>query len=180
MDRPSPEIVDCPHCGARNFAIDDDCAACRRGLTVFIGPRAQVRRVGLGSVMMGVAVVAVCLAPVRVAPGLCILLACILLPATTRAILHVEGRKAEGRPMIVREKIGAFLNSTAITLVILLAASTAFVATCVPTGYLHPRDLRHEPGRAGHHRRLHRRRGRRTLRHLPAGPATLASQGLTP
>jgi hypothetical protein len=89
----------------------------------------------LGSVMMGVAVVAVCLAPVRVTPGLCILLACILLPATTRAILHIEGRKAEGRPMIVREKTGAFLNSTGITLVILLAASAAFVATCAPTGF---------------------------------------------
>jgi hypothetical protein len=137
MDRPSPEIVDCPHCGARNLAIDDDCAAGGRGLTLYIGPWAKVRRVGLGSVMMGVAVVAVCLAPVRVTPGLCILLACILLPATTRAILHIEGRK-QGR------------------------------------------GAAHEPGRDGPHRRLYRRRGRRTIRHLPAGPATLASQGLTP
>ena len=97
MDRPSPEIVDCPHCGA-GTSRSTTLAACGRVLTVYIGPRPMVRRVGLGSVMMGVAVVAVCLAPVRVAPGFCILLACILIPATTRAILHIEGRKAEGRP----------------------------------------------------------------------------------
>jgi hypothetical protein len=47
-------------------------------------------------------------------------------------LLYIEGRKAEGWPLVVREKIGAFVNSTAITLAILLAASTAFVVTCAP------------------------------------------------
>jgi hypothetical protein len=135
MDRPSPGIVNCPHCGVRNFAIDDDCAACGRGLTVFIGPKPKFRRVSYGSAMVIIAVVAVCLAPIRVAPGFCILLAVILIPATARAILHIEGRKADGRPMIAREKIDAYVQSTTITLAILLAASTAFVATCFPTGY---------------------------------------------
>jgi hypothetical protein len=135
MDRPSPEIVNCPHCGVRNFAIDDDCAACGRGLTLFIGPRPKVRRVSYGSVMVVIAVVAVCLAPIRVAPGFCILFACILIPATARAILHIEGRKAEGRPMIAPEKVEAYVYSTTITVAILLVASTAFVATCVPAGF---------------------------------------------
>ena len=82
-----------------------------------------------------IAVGAVFRAPVRVAPGFRILFACILIPATTRAVLHIESRKAEGRPMIVQEKIGAYISSTAITFAILLVASSAFVATCAPTGY---------------------------------------------
>jgi uncharacterized OB-fold protein len=134
MDRPSLLIVNCPHCGARNFAIDTDCAECGRGLTIYFGPKPKVRRVSYGSVMMVIAAVAVCLAPVRAAPGLCILLAAILMPATARAVLHIEGRKADGRPMMVREKFEAYASSTAITTAILLVATGAFVATCAPTG----------------------------------------------
>jgi hypothetical protein len=146
MDRPSPEIVSCSYCGARNFGIDDHCSACGRRFSLLSGPRAKVRRVGYdprakvrrvsyGSAMAVIAVVAICLAPIRDAPGLCILLAIVLVPATARAILHIEGRKAEGRPMIVYEKVGAYVYSATITIVILAAASTAFVATCFPTGY---------------------------------------------
>jgi hypothetical protein len=181
MDRPSPLIVNCPHCGARNFAIDTDCAECGRRLTIYIGPKPKVRRVSYGSVMMVIAAVAVCLAPVRAAPGLCILLAALLMPATARSVLHIEGRKADGRPMNVREKFEAYASSTAITTAILLVATGAFVATCAPTGCASSgasKGPRNEPLR--HPRRLYGRRGLRALRHLPTGPATLASQGLTP
>lgn len=133
MDRPSPEIVDCPHCGAQNFAIDDVCMSCGRKFTIVIGPIPRVRRVSLGSLMMIIGVIAICLAPVRSAPGISILLAMILVPATTRAVLNIERRKLEGRPMITEEKITAYFDSTVICFGILLAASAAFVVTCVPT-----------------------------------------------
>lgn len=135
MDQPQPELVDCPHCGASNFTIYQVCVACKRSLTVVIGPKPRVRQLSLGSVMMIVAVAAICLAPVRVAPGISVVLSLILVPATTRAILHIEGRKADRRPMIVYEKIHAYLGSVAVMVAILLASSAAFVATCTPTGY---------------------------------------------
>ncbi|MEJ7637325.1 MAG: hypothetical protein WKF75_04865 [Singulisphaera sp.] len=179
MDRPSPEIVDCPHCGARNFAIDDDCVRCRRGLTLFIGPWAKVRRVGLGSVMLVIAVVAICLAPVRVA-GVLHPLRMHPPPGHRACDPPHRGSQGRGRPMIVREKIGAFIISTVITFAILVLASTAFVATCRADGrcILGTSNMnRPEPGIivgciAG--------RGPRTPRHLPPGPAPLASEGLTP
>lgn len=135
MNQPAPELVNCAHCGASNFAVYKDCVACKRNLTVVIEPKPRIRQLSLGSVMMIVAVVAVCLAPIRVAPGLSALLALVLVPAATRAVLHVEGRKADGRPMIVYEKIHAYLGSVGVMVATLLAASAAFVATCVPTGY---------------------------------------------
>jgi len=136
MDQPSPAIVNCPHCGVANFAIDTDCVECGKGLTIYIGPKPKFRRVTYGSAMMVIATVAVCLAPVRDAPGLSVVFALILIPATTRAILHIEGRKADGRPMIITDKVLAYVNSTAIMIAILVVASVAFVVTCAPTGFI--------------------------------------------
>lgn len=136
MDRPSPEIVDCPACGARNFAIDDACARCGATLCVYIGPPPKIRHVSLGSVMIVVGVVAICLAPVRVAPGISLILALILVPGVTRAILHIEGRKVEGRPMDGDEKFTTYLASVSIAVVLLVASSAAFFATCVPVGFV--------------------------------------------
>jgi hypothetical protein len=135
MDTAPSELVLCPHCGASNFAVYEACVACKRSLTVVIGPKPRVRQLSLGSVMMIVAVAAVCLAPIRIWPGISAILALILIPATTRAILHVEGRRADGRPMITHEKVHAYVNSVAVVAMTLLAASAAFVATCFPTGY---------------------------------------------
>lgn len=136
MNRPSPELVGCPHCGARNFAIDDSCAACGRSLTVVIGPRPKVRRVNLSTIMILIVVVAVCLAPVRSTPGLSIVLLVILVPPSVRGILMVEERKADGRPMVLQQKIDAFASSCMITTLILLTASVAFFATCLPCGMM--------------------------------------------
>ncbi len=134
MDRPSPELVNCPHCGAKNPAIDQACAECGKALTVVIGPRPKVRRIPLSAVMIVIAVVAVCLAPVRVAPGISALLAVFLLPACARAIVAIEGRKADGRPMAVEERINVWINSFLITIALIFAASAAFVVTCFPVG----------------------------------------------
>ncbi len=43
MDRPSPELVNCPHCGAINPVIEDACGSCGQPLAIFIGPRPKVR-----------------------------------------------------------------------------------------------------------------------------------------
>lgn len=135
MDRPSPELVGCPLCGARNFAIDEVCDSCGRPLAVVIGPRPRVRRVNLATVMVLIALVAVCLAPIRVAPAASILLMAILIPTTVRVLLAIEERKADGRPMSFPQTFDAAFASCGITILILLAATIAFVVTCVPTGF---------------------------------------------
>jgi hypothetical protein len=134
MDRPSPELVNCPHCGAKNPAIDEACAECGKALTVAIGPRPKVRRIPLWAVMIVIAVVAVCLAPVRVAPGISVVLAVFLLPACVRTIAVIEGRKADGRPMLARETMDVIINSCLITVALVFASSAAFVVTCFPVG----------------------------------------------
>lgn len=132
MDRPSPEIVNCPSCGARNFAIDETCSSCAGPLTVFIGPRPKVRHVSLATIMIIVAVVAVCLTPIRIAPGLSLVLALILVPTTFRGILMVAERRADGRHVGFEQKVEVFSSSCIVTFVILSAAMIAFFATCAP------------------------------------------------
>ncbi len=136
MDRPSPELLHCPHCHARNFAIDTTCFVCKGPLAVFIGPRPKVRHVNLGSIMIGIAVVAVCLAPIQGSPMISVVLMLFLVPATVRAILIVESRKADGRPTKTLEKINIFVESVVIASLTFIAAGIAFVATCVPVGGL--------------------------------------------
>lgn len=143
MDRPSPEIVTCPSCDARNFAIDDTCAECGQPLLIVILPRPKVRRVRIGSVMIVVAVVAVCLAPARIAPGASILLALFLVPATIRGLLVLEGRRLDGRRSSGDETAQVFVASFFICAAIICSAGFAFCVTCFPIGMatfnLHPR-----------------------------------------
>lgn len=134
MDAPPPELVDCPACGVGNPAIDDLCAACGKSLAVVIGPRPTVRHVGLGSVMIVIAVVAGCLAPIRQAWGLSLGMAMLFVPATIHGVIALERRRLDGRPTRFSQAIGLFLQSVFIVFWIALATVIGFVATCVPIG----------------------------------------------
>ena len=146
MDQPPPELVDCPTCGAKNPAVDNRCAACGKSLTVVIGPRPKMRHVGLGSVMIVIAVLALCFAAMRATPGLGIPVALFLVPATLRAGVHIESRRAEGRPMTWSEKNDSIATSIMLALILLPAAGIAFAATCVPIGCAAGNGLDAEPG----------------------------------
>jgi len=134
MDRPSPEIVGCPFCAARNFAIDDVCAECGKPLEIVILPRPTVRHVGLVSVMVVIAVVAVCLAPVRYAPGLSMVLAMFLVPGALRGVLVLERRRLDGGATDGVEVLAVFVKSFFVCFAIALSGWIAFVVICFPIG----------------------------------------------
>jgi hypothetical protein len=91
-------------------------------------------RLSLGSVAILVATLALCLAPVRSAPGLSGLLALILIPTALRAAFAIERRRSSGRRLSFQELHDAYLYAFIVTLTIIPAAVVAFVATCVPVG----------------------------------------------
>ncbi len=134
MNRPSPEIVGCPSCGVKNFAIDDVCAECGKSLEIVILPRPTVRHVGLGSVMVVIAVLAVCLAPVRYAPGLSMVLAMFLVPGALRGVLVLERRRLDGRASDGVEVLAVLLRSFFVCFAIALSGWIAFVVFCFPIG----------------------------------------------
>ena len=136
MKHPSPEIVNCPHCRTRNFAIDDACAECGKPLTVVITPRPKIRRVNLQTVMIVIAMLAVCLAPIRTSPAFSVFLMIFMVPPTIRGILMIEERKADNRPMDLEQKFVAFGNSCLVTMLISFCAFVAFGLTCFPIGLM--------------------------------------------
>lgn len=130
MNAPRPELVNCPHCGVKNPAIEEDCRECGRRLTVFIGPPAKIRRIGLGPLMLLIAEIAVCLAVLREVPVLGILMLLILMPAQVRTLVAVARRKADERPMRWEEALATFFTSMCLMLLISVAGLIAFGTTC--------------------------------------------------
>lgn len=135
MDRPSPELVDCPSCRVKNFAIDDCCTACGEPLAVVILPRPKVRRIALSTIMVMVAVLAVCFAAVRADPVLGMAVSMVVVPAALITINEYESRKADNRPLQRRElarKSAAFLTRS----MLLLPASAALCLTVAVPIYM--------------------------------------------
>jgi hypothetical protein len=135
MDQSPPELVDCPTCGVKNAVVQNHCSACGKPLAILILPRPKVRRAGLGSVMIFIAVLAVCLAPVRVAPGLTAVMAIVLVPAALRGLIAIERRRLDDRPARAVEAVAILLHSFFIVAAIGISAVTAFCATCIPIGF---------------------------------------------
>jgi hypothetical protein len=98
--------------------------------------QASPRSVHLGTLMVLIAVVAVCLALLRAAPGLGILLILVLVPASARTVAAVVRRQSRGKRMFWDEKLELFVLSIGIVVVIGIASAAAFLATCFPSGLL--------------------------------------------
>jgi hypothetical protein len=121
--------VDCPHCREKNPVAAMACQACGKALTIYIGPAEAIpRRVGLGSLMLLVALVAPCLVVLREVPVLGVLLLVITVPALVRTLSAVSTRKSDGRPMITAEMLSTFGASLGIVWLIEIAALLAFGA----------------------------------------------------
>jgi hypothetical protein len=130
MSIPLPELVDCLNCGAKNPAIEEHCQECGRPLAIVIGPPAKIRRLGLGTLMLLIAEVAVCLAVMRELTGLGVLMLLVLAPAHVRTVVAVARRKADERPMTWEETLAAFVASMGLMVVIGVAAGIAFGMSC--------------------------------------------------
>jgi hypothetical protein len=90
----------------------------------------------LSSLFLVVTLCAVTFGLFGVAPGLGILFAIVVAPATLRTAVAARRVKARGRRMDVVQKIETFVGSLFVVITIGAAACVAFVATCFPIGMI--------------------------------------------
>ena len=122
-----PPYVNCPHCAARNASADERCGSCGRPLTLYIGPAEHFpRRLDLASVMVLIALIAICLGVTREIPVLGIFLLGITIPALLRTFVWIRQVQGDGLTMLWPEKLGAFAASVGIVWLILLGTGAAF------------------------------------------------------
>jgi hypothetical protein len=145
-----PERVHCTECGAANRPGGTRCFLCGHPLHLDAGPiprpaegqstpapRAEVavgHTFSLASLVLVIALLAVCLGVGHEAPGLGIVLALVSAPALFHTTARAIRSKAGGRPMSATMKVRVFLASLAAVVLISLSAIIAFVATCFPIG----------------------------------------------
>lgn len=123
---PWPELVQCPHCGARNPVVEDRCGSCEKPLAIVIGPPAPLRRFSIGSLMALVALVAVGLALMKASVALGAFFLAWFVPALVRTFHAWARRKADDRPLAGPEVFGEFVISAVVILMIGLAAGSVF------------------------------------------------------
>ena len=135
MGMPAPEIVQCPHCWAPNPAIESRCRACARPLAVYIGPPlAASPRFGLGSVMLVVAVAALCLAAGRQSPALGIFAGCVSALALLRTHAAIGSEVALGLRPTNGRRASVLLGSIGIGIVLLVTAGFVFGLVTIVVG----------------------------------------------
>jgi MFS family permease len=90
----------------------------------------------LGSLVLVVALFAVCFAVMRLSLGFGIGLAIAATPALIRTAIGASRRNMAGRPMDMVQKMSLFLASLSIVMVTGVASAGAFTATCFPIGLM--------------------------------------------
>ena len=131
MDNRKIEWETCRQCGAENWPGRLVCCECGQNpaATLVIGGR-----LSLGSVMLLVALVAVCLSAFRVDVFIGLLLVLVVVPTLVSTVLTTKRRVQAGRPPSLFGKIQIYLVAFGIVLVIELATYFAFFTTCIPLG----------------------------------------------
>lgn len=147
MESSDPRMVVCPSCGGDNLARFDRCFLCDQPLAPanvgsdnpYAAPPPELklssRTFTLGSLMLVIALIAVCLGVLVEFPGLGILLALAASFALVRTLAEVSRSKALGRPFDRKAKIILFLGSLGVVTLIGLGSVIAFVVTCFPLGF---------------------------------------------
>jgi hypothetical protein len=155
---PDPEAArfTCAGCGTSNPTGSEACSGCGRR---FAGPDlapegrnaptsrlvanpyeapstpiAPYRSIGIGTAMMLIAVVALCLGALRANIALGIAVSLSLVPASIRTPLVAGRRRAEGAAMDWSEQVATFITAVMCTWLVTIASSIAFFATCFPVG----------------------------------------------
>ena len=135
MDSSTPPVV-CPHCHAENPPGTLMCWICLQPLAEpasrppAVPSLAPQRTFSLGSLMLVIALIAVCFGVFRETPGLGVALVIVLAPAFLHTLRNVYRRKAEGRPMSAMEKFAVFFSALGMVMVVGTAAGIAFFAMC--------------------------------------------------
>ena len=97
---------------------------------------APPRTLRIGSILLFIPVVAVCLVAFRSNTPLGIIAVVSLLPPTIRTILVTTRRRALGYPMVFHEVVATFLATLLATWGLVVSSLIAFCITCFPTGLL--------------------------------------------
>ncbi len=146
----SPAPLRCPDCGADVRPQDERCWLCQRPLSgggVVMAEvveraappivpqwvearRANPAQFSLETLMLIVTLVAVCLGMLAAAPGLGVLVSVVAAPALIRTLIAGYQEKAVGTKLTLGEKVITFLASTGVTIAVLSAGGTAFLAAC--------------------------------------------------
>lgn len=155
---PDPEAArfTCAGCGTSNPTGSGACSGCGRrfaGSDLALGDRnaptarpaanpyeapltpiPPYRSIGIGTAMMLIAVVALCLGALRANIALGIAVSLSLVPAAIRTPLVTARRRAEGATMDWSEQVATFITTVMCTWLVTIASSIAFFATCFPVG----------------------------------------------
>jgi hypothetical protein len=140
------EIV-CPDCGAANRDGETVCYRCGQPLGAANAAKASAhvarvlapasrRTFHISSLLLLIALIALCLGALRAQLVLGIVLSAVLLPAAVYTTIIASRSAATGTPMPLFEKLNRFGVAIAGTLVVEFAALVAFCITCVPVGFM--------------------------------------------
>jgi hypothetical protein len=159
MDKADGIWFVCPECGASNRAGDSVCFLCDHRLDAarpevpsdalkratsrtapelvnpyappggFDSPALTFR---ISSLLLVIAVIAVCLGVWHEVPFLGIMLAVVAAPALVYTSVVAARSRASGQPMSVFDKVGSFAGALAGVVVIEFSALIGFGATCMP------------------------------------------------
>lgn len=147
MENAEPRMVVCPSCGGENLARFDRCFLCDQPLFAgtagaenpWAAPAVELKPSSttftLGSLMLVIALIAVCLGVLVEIPGLGVVLLLVSTPALIRTLVAVSRSKAAGRPIGGWDKVVLFAGSLWVVALIWLGSLIAFVATCFPLGF---------------------------------------------
>ena len=152
----------CPECGASNHPRATACFLCGHFLdtarpetrtgapkspasptspelvnpykpsTTLLSPALAFR---ISSLLMVIAVIAVCMGVAHENVFFGILLAVAVAPALGYTFIVAARRKAKERPMAVFEKVSTFLAAIVGVVMIAVSAVVSFFVTCIPVGY---------------------------------------------
>lgn len=134
------EQIACGQCGAANPAgptcwlcrlpLEKPAAASDREPEATASTVATQRTFGLSSLMLLIALIAVCLGVMREVPGLGIALALLVTPAAVRTAIASSRRETRGQPMTATERLWAFASSLGVIIVTGVASAAAFSGLC--------------------------------------------------
>jgi hypothetical protein len=151
MSEPEAIQFACIGCGAMNPAGAEACSGCghrfREPTPVpaplvlptnpYEAPRSRVAGAPtfrIGTAMVLIAVVALCLGAFAAGIAQGILVTMGLLPATIRTFYIAGRREHEGRPMSTERKVLTFISTVGGVILILFSSIIAFGVTCFPIG----------------------------------------------
>ncbi len=155
MSDPEEIKFACIGCGTFNPMGTEICAGCghqfggpdltpktrivmppRASENLYAPPSTPIVRRGtfqIGSFLVWIAVIAVCLGALRQHISLGILALLSFVPATLRTSIVANARRAEGRPMSLEERFASFLMTILSTYFLLISTVVAFCVTCFGT-----------------------------------------------